>query len=51
MANDEYDAPAGDDGVNIANGIVVVTGIVLILAIWAMCKVSADQYQVGWLAK
>ncbi len=48
---DEYedDLPA-DPGVNIANGIVIVTGIVLILAIYTMASVSAELYNVGFLA-
>ena len=48
---DEYedDLPA-DPGVNIANGIVIVTGIVLILAIYTMSQVSADLYAAGWMA-
>ena len=48
---DEYDddLPA-DPGVNIANGIVVVTGIILILAIYTMSQVTADLYNAGFLA-
>jgi hypothetical protein len=48
---DEYDddLPA-DPGVNIANGIVIVTGIVMLLAIYTMASVTADLYQTGWLA-
>ena len=48
---DEYDDDLPPDpGANIANGIVVVTGIVLILAIYTMAKVSAELYGVGFLA-
>ncbi len=48
---DEYEDDLPEDsGVNIANGIVVVTGLVLILAIYTMSKVSADLYGAGWLA-
>ena len=49
--SDEYDddLPA-DPGVNIANGIVIVTGVVMILAIYTMASVSAELYNVGWMA-
>ncbi len=48
---DEYDDDLPPDpGVNIANGIVVVTGLVLILAIYVMAKIAADQYGVGLLS-
>ena len=48
---DEYDddLPA-DPGVNIANGIVIVTGLILILAIYTMSKVSAELYGAGFLS-
>jgi len=48
---DEYedDLPV-DPGVNIANGIVIVTGLILILAIYTMSQVSADLYGAGWLS-
>lgn len=48
---DEYDDDLPEDpGVNIANGIVIVTGIVLILAIYTMASVSNDLYGAGFLS-
>ena len=50
MSDDFYeDEPAGDEGVGIANGMIIITGLILIAAIYIMSKVSADQYGVGWL--
>ena len=49
MADDYEDDLPADPGVNIANGIVVVTGLVLILAIYVMYKIAADHYQTGML--
>jgi hypothetical protein len=47
---DEYDDDLPEDtGVNIANGIVVVTGIVLILAIYTMSQASASFYAAGFM--
>jgi hypothetical protein len=46
----EDDLPQ-DPGVNIANGIVVVTGLVLILAIYTMNVVADQLYDTGWLAQ
>ena len=46
---EEYDEDLPEDpGVNIANGIVVVTGLVLILAIWTMNSVADKLYGAGW---
>lgn len=50
MADEYEDDLPEDAGVNIANGIVVVTGLVLIGAIWVMQMVARDLYGVGWLA-
>jgi len=36
--------------VGIANGMVIVTGVILIAAIYLMWKISAGQYDVGPLA-
>jgi len=48
---DEYEDDLPEDpGVNIANGIVIVTGVVLILAIYTMASVSSELYNVGFLA-
>ena len=49
MADDDYEDDLPEDpGVNIANGIVVVTGLVLILAISTMNSVADKLYGAGW---
>ena len=50
MAEEYEDELPEDPGVNIANGIVVVTGLVLILAIYTMHVVAKNLYSTGWLA-
>ena len=52
MSQDDFydDEPIHDEGTGLANGVIVVTGIILIAAIYLMSKVTADQYPgVGWL--
>jgi hypothetical protein len=51
MADDYEDDLPEDAGVNIANGIVVVTGLILILAIYTMNVVASNLYDTGWMAK
>jgi len=52
MSDDDFydDEPDGDDGVGIANGMVIVTGVILIAAIYLMWKIAAGQDDVGPLA-
>jgi len=52
MSDDDFydDEPADDEGTGIANGMVIVTGLILIFAIYLMAKISAEQYGVGWLS-
>ena len=50
MADEYEDDLPEDPGVNIANGIVVVTGLVLILAIYTMNVVAEKLYDTGWMA-
>ena len=50
MADEYEDDLPEDPGVNIANGIVVVTGLVLIAAIYTMHAVADKLYDTGWLA-
>ena len=45
-ADDDY----VDEGAGLANGVVVVTGLVMIVAIYLMLKALADQYSMGMLA-
>jgi hypothetical protein len=48
MADEYEDDLPQDPGVNIANGIVVVTGLVLIVAIFTMNLVADKLYGAGW---
>ncbi len=48
MADEYEDDLPEDAGVNIANGIVVVTGVVLIVAIYTMNLVADSLYGVGF---
>ena len=51
MANDDYDdeLPA-DNMAGMANAMIIITGIMLIGAIYLMWDLSASQYGVGALS-
>ena len=51
MADDysDDDLPA-DNMAGLANGMIILTSVVLIVAIFAMLKLCADHYQVGLLS-
>jgi hypothetical protein len=52
MSDDDFydDEPMDDEGTGIANGMVILTGLILLGAIWLMLTIAKEQYGVGWLA-
>lgn len=51
MAQDNYDDEIPQDNMaGLANAMIILTGILMLIAVIAMLKLSADMYGVGLLA-